>query len=104
LEGMLPTLGRGGLAAQMVAGSEFRGKVVGTLYGNRPTPTGLAFVPNLLRRPTAPTAGEVAGWVNSGLDVLGIEVAFAASAEYFRRAAAGASPNFIESVYGVALL
>jgi hypothetical protein len=37
----------------------------------------------MLHRTAAPTAAEVAGWVSSGLDILGIEVALASSGEFF---------------------
>jgi hypothetical protein len=37
---------------------------------------------DLLNRPTAPPAGAVAAWAGSTLDLLGLEVAFAASDEF----------------------
>jgi hypothetical protein len=69
--GALPN-GRAAVALGFLGSAEYRGDVVTGLYGT------------LLDRPTAPTASDVAGWVNSGLDTLAIETAFASSAEYFQ--------------------
>lgn len=69
----LPTLGRDGVALAFLGSPEFRGNFVRALYGNA-----------LLDRPTAPSAAEVAGWVNSGLDLLTIQTEMAASTEYFQ--------------------
>jgi glucose/arabinose dehydrogenase len=80
----LATLGRSGVALGFLDSTEFRSDVVQTLYGQ--TSTGpLPFVPDLLKRPMAPTASEVAGWVNSSLDVWGIDVAMAGTFEYAAR-------------------
>jgi hypothetical protein len=68
---VLPAAGRAGVALGFVDGPEYRGDVVTGFYSS------------LLDRTTAPSAAEVAGWVNSGLDILSIEVAFASSHEYF---------------------
>jgi hypothetical protein len=38
----------------------------------------------LLDRQIAPSAAEVAAWVNSGLDMLTIQTEMAASVEYFQ--------------------
>jgi hypothetical protein len=64
--------GRVAVALAFLGSQEYRTDVVTQLYGT------------LLDRPTAPPASAVAGWVNSGLDILAIEVVFASSAEYFQ--------------------
>jgi hypothetical protein len=64
--------GRTAVAMGFLSSVEYRGDVVTKLYGT------------LLDRPTAPAASEVAGWVNSGLDILAIEVGFGSSVEYFQ--------------------
>jgi hypothetical protein len=69
----LPTLGRTGVALGFLESQEFRGAFVRQAYGN-----------DLLDRPTAPSAAEVAGWINSGLDLLTIQTVMAASMEYFQ--------------------
>jgi hypothetical protein len=80
----------GGLTRSMVvsgflASGEFRGDVVRELYGF-PTPAALrvaGLFPNLLHRAAAPSAAEVNGWVNSGMDLLTIEANIAGSGEFF---------------------
>jgi hypothetical protein len=69
----LPTLGRSGVAAQIAASAEYRGLVVS-----------MNFYGGLLRRQGMPSSAEVAGWVNSSLDLLSIESMFAGSNEYFQ--------------------
>jgi hypothetical protein len=79
--GMLPTLGRAGVAIEFLASTEFRSDVVTQLYTSTPVVTNLYVT--LLDRPSPPSAGEVAGWANTNLDLLSIEVLFAGSGEYF---------------------
>jgi uncharacterized repeat protein (TIGR01451 family) len=69
----LPSVGRAGVALSILESQESRGDFVKQLYGN-----------DLLDRPISPSASEVAGWVNSGLDMLTIKTAMAASTEYFQ--------------------
>jgi hypothetical protein len=69
--GALPN-GRAAVALGFLGSPEYRTDVVTQLYGT------------LLDRLTMPTASDVAGWVNSGLDILAIEAVFASSAEYFQ--------------------
>lgn len=64
------TLTRAQVVAQFLNSAEYRTNVVVDLYAN------------LLKRDAAPTAEEVNGWVQSGLDVLSMRVAFAGSLEY----------------------
>jgi hypothetical protein len=68
----LPAVGNAGVASAFRSSMEFRTDVVTGLYTS------------LLDRTTAPSAAEVAGWVNSSLDILSIDVAFASSREYFQ--------------------
>ncbi len=84
----LPTLGRTGVASAFLLSPEFRANAVRTFYGD-PTLAVLPtqpFLPDLLHRSSAPTTAEVSAWVNSSLDLFGIETGFAASAELFNRA------------------
>jgi hypothetical protein len=69
----LPRLGRAGVALVIEGSAEFRGDIVTGLYAS------------LLDRSTPPSSAEVAGWVNSGLDVLSLEVALASTGEYFQK-------------------
>ncbi len=69
--GALPN-GRVFVALGFLGSPEYRSDVVTQFYGT------------LVDRPTAPAASEVAGWVNSGLDILAIEVGFASSPEYYQ--------------------
>src|SRR5262249_25420552 len=62
--GALPK-GRAAEALAILGSQEYRTDVVTDLYGT------------LLDRPTMPTGADVAAWVNSGLDTLAIETAFA---------------------------
>jgi hypothetical protein len=41
------------------------------------------FLPNLLRRVIAPRPAEITNWVNSSIDLLAIEIAFAGSGEFY---------------------
>jgi hypothetical protein len=69
--GALPS-GRAAVALGFLGSAEYRGDWVTQLYET------------LLDRRTPPPAAEVAGWVNSGLDMLAIETVFASSTEYFQ--------------------
>jgi hypothetical protein len=69
--GVLPALGPARLAADLLAGSEYRADVITPLFTN------------LLDRTSPASTAEVAPWVNSGLDLLTIELDFASSPEYF---------------------
>jgi hypothetical protein len=68
----LPGLGRAGAALVIEESAEFRGEKTALLYFT------------LLDRSAPPSAAEVAGWVNSGLDFLSIEATMASSPEYFQ--------------------
>jgi hypothetical protein len=64
--------GRAAVALGFLGSAEYRSDTVDQLYAT------------LLDRSTAPAASEAAGWVNSGLDMLAMEDAFASSMEYFQ--------------------
>ncbi len=68
--GALPNLARSAVVAAFLGSAEYRGLVVRSYYAD------------ILNRSAAPSAGEVAGWVNSGLDLLTIALAFAGSPEF----------------------
>jgi hypothetical protein len=68
---LLPTSGRGAVAEAFLLSSEFRSDVVASYYAD------------LLHRPSAPAPSEVNGWVNSGMSLLDICVAFESSTEFF---------------------
>lgn len=81
----LPSLGRAGVALAFTGSAEFRSGAVRTFYGD-PTQSPRPYQPffvDLLHRGAPPTAGEVQGWVNSTLDVLKIQLAFASSPEFY---------------------
>ena len=71
LVGVLPAAGRQAVALGILGSPEYRTDAVTSYYAN------------LLDRPTAPTAAEVSGWVNTGLDILTIQTLFAGTSEYF---------------------
>jgi len=81
----LPSLGRAGVASGFLFSAEARGDAVEQLYGAPlASPISVAsLLPDLLQRTSPPSAGEVAGWVNSGLDLLSLEAALAGSGEFF---------------------
>jgi len=83
--GSLPSMGRAGLATLFVTCAEFRSDAVRTYYGNG-SQVAEPFFPGLLGRVNPPADGEVSPWVNSGLDLLSMEVSLAASAEYCNHA------------------
>jgi hypothetical protein len=66
----VPQLGRNAIAAAFLGSNEYRVDVVTDDYFT------------LLHRQTPPSQGEVAGWVNSGLDLNSIAIAFAGSVEF----------------------
>jgi acid phosphatase len=85
---VLPGAGRAAVAVGFLNSAEFRGDAVRSFYGDpslSPLPAE-PFFPNLLRRASAPATWEVAFWVDSSLDLLGIEAGFAESQEYFMAA------------------
>jgi hypothetical protein len=82
---VLTSIGNTNVALVFLQSPEFRGIAVRAFYGvTAPKPP--IFLPDLLRRTGAPSAGEVNGWSSSPLDLLSIEVAFAGSGEYFNNA------------------
>jgi hypothetical protein len=87
----LPSLGRAGVAAAIRGSSEYRTDEVQELYGftYALSETVVSLFPNFLHRAAAPGAGEVNGWVNSGLDILTVELGFAASGEFVALASTG---------------
>ncbi len=89
--GGLPALGRAGVARAILQSAEYRTDVVEALYGSGSGPfaPGAGPFPDLLLRGAAPGAAEVSGWVGSGLDILTLEVDFAASSEFFALAFTG---------------
>jgi hypothetical protein len=79
------SLGRQAVAGYFTGSAEFRSDAVRTFYGDpslTPKPWEPFFV-NLLHRSKAPASSEVAGWVNSGVDFLSLEVVLAGSLEYY---------------------
>ena len=87
----LPSLGRVGVANAFVHSSEFRGDVVQELYGftYAPVQSVASLFVNLLHRTSAPAAAEINGWVNSGLDILTVDIAIAGSVEFVALASTG---------------
>ncbi len=88
---LLASLGRTGVATEFLQSFEFRSDAVEQLYG---FPTALpvsviSVFPNLLHRHATPTATEVASWVNSGLDILSVQVSIAQSGEFSTGASSG---------------
>ncbi len=71
--GQIPSQGRSGVVAGFVLSTEYRNTQVTKV-----------FFDVLKRTPAnAPTAPQVAAWVNSGLDLLSLRVAFAGTPEFF---------------------
>jgi hypothetical protein len=81
----LATLGRAGVARIFVQSAEFRTNVVQELYGftSAPLLSVPSNLPNLLHRPSPPSASEVAAAVNSSLDMLTLKLFFAGSPEFY---------------------
>lgn len=95
------------VALAFLDGAEFRSDAVETLYGGvfqyedilfeannpypaTPPPRFQPFIPVLLARydwrngpDSGPSSAEIAGWVNSGVDLLNMQIAFAASGEFY---------------------
>jgi Domain of unknown function (DUF4214) len=67
----LPSRGTNGVALAFFQSAEYRSIFVTGLYTT------------LLRRQAAPSAGELAGWVNSAEPLLAIEASFAGSLEFY---------------------
>jgi predicted outer membrane repeat protein len=86
---LLPMLGRAGVANAFLSSAEYRTLEAQQLYGFPAAPAAsvASLLPNLLHRTVAPSAGEINGVVNSGLNFLTMEMFFAGSAEYFNLAA-----------------
>lgn len=81
--GQLPSKGRVGVALNFTRSAEFLSASIASIYGPSSPPP---FLQTLLNRASPPSAGEVNGWVNTGLDLLSIEQAFLSSVEYFNNA------------------
>ena len=79
------------MAGAILGSTEYRTDEVQELYGFRYALSAsvVSLFPNFLHRTAAPGAGEVNGWVNSGLDILTVEVRFAASGEFVALASTG---------------
>jgi hypothetical protein len=69
----IPQIGHDGVAQAFLGSAEYRSNIVTSYYST------------ILRRPMPPTPAEVAGWVNSGLDIITIRIGFEASAEFYFR-------------------
>ena len=89
--GALPSLGRAGVANMFVHSAEFRADVVQELYGftYAPAQSVVSLFADLLHRTSGPTAAEINGWVNSGLDIYSIEIAIAGASEFVALASTG---------------
>jgi hypothetical protein len=91
----LPGLGRAGVVQGLLASAEFRSQAVTAMYFADVSVASTPAFPSIpaqwvgstladwLHRSSAPSAVEVNGWVNSGLDVLTIEASLATSTEFF---------------------
>jgi hypothetical protein len=79
-------VGRSAVATSFLNSVELRQDMVKALYFTDPASAALALPglePNLLHRPAAPPAADVAAWSNTGMDLLSIEAAIAGTAEAF---------------------
>jgi predicted outer membrane repeat protein len=87
----VPSLGRAGVAGAILGSTEYRTDEVQQLYGftYALSSSVVSLFPNFLHRAAAPSAAEVNGWVNSGLDILTMEVGFAASGEFVALSSTG---------------
>ena len=106
----LPTVGKAGVDMAFLQSPEFRGNVIRTLYSGNTTLPATSFigiVPNLLPRTSPPSAAEVTSWLNTNLDLLSLEVEFAASTEFFdvatRIGGLSGSDLYVNSLYQVSL-
>ena len=77
---VLATVGRTGVANAFLTSVEYRFDTIKTYYST------------ILRRGPAPTGKEVMGWVNTGADLLSIQIAMEASVEFYFRVT-GSFPN-----------
>lgn len=84
---VLPEQGDAAVVNGFLNSAEFRGDAIAELYdGAFTTAKSIASIlPDLLQRTASPSAGEIGGWVNSGLDLLTIEGSFASSAEFLSK-------------------
>jgi Domain of unknown function (DUF4214) len=82
---------RARVATLFLQSAEFRADVVEELYGftYAPDESVVSLFANLLHRTAAPSAAEINGWVNSGLDIYSIEIAIAGSTEFVALASTG---------------
>jgi hypothetical protein len=71
--GMVSRIGRAGVALAFLTSPEYRTDIVQSYYTM------------ILRRSTLPGPAEVAGWVNSNLDLIAIRIGFEASVEFYFR-------------------
>jgi hypothetical protein len=84
--GQLASSNRSVVALGFLNSAEFRTGFVTALYfTNTPVPAAplVTIAPNLLNRATAPLPSEIAGWVNTGQDLLTLEGNIASSMECF---------------------
>jgi hypothetical protein len=79
----IPQIGLSGVVHLFLTGTEFRTGQVEAFYGAGSV--GVIPAPDILKRPTLPSADAVSGWVNSGLDLRNIEVQLLASTEFATR-------------------
>jgi hypothetical protein len=84
--GLLPSLGRTGMATTILSSGEFRVGAIGMLYGApaslAPSASVASALANLLDRSVV-AALELNNWASSGLDLLTLEATFASTPEYF---------------------
>lgn len=82
---VLATQGAAAVVRSFAFSTEFRTNAVNQLYGFDTSPPVVlaSILPPLLHRTSAPPPSQVAGWVNSGLDIFSIAVQFASSDEFF---------------------
>jgi len=81
----LASTGKPGVAEAILTSAESRAIAVDQLYGCpfAPSETVAAVLYPVLHREAAPTAAEVASWVDSGLSLLAMETTFFGTTEYF---------------------
>jgi subtilisin-like proprotein convertase family protein len=70
---LIPQIGLQGVAFHFLVSPEYRTDVVESYYST------------ILRRTIPPSPDEVAGWVNSGLDIISIRAGFESSVEFYFR-------------------
>jgi hypothetical protein len=76
---------RSAVALDFLGSTEFRADAAQELYGFMPAPAAspASLLSDLLHRGTAPQGTEISFWAQSSTPLLGVEVAFAGSAEFF---------------------